>query len=121
MCKKYCDCRTWHAFHSFDFVPTITGASFSENIATTGFPSIARTDFSKFASSILKVFQVNILVNRHTLRIKMTPKFTMFEDNTTQFFAEFNHPALDMIECPTHRRICCQEKRIKAILNKILN
>ena len=25
ICKKYCDCRTWLAFHSSDFVPIITG------------------------------------------------------------------------------------------------
>ena len=43
----------------------------------------ARPDFSKCASGILKVFQLKIFVNRHTLRIKITPKFIIFKNNTT--------------------------------------
>ena len=43
----------------------------------------ARPDFSKCASGILKVFQLKIFVNRHTLQIKITPKFIMFKNNTT--------------------------------------
>ena len=80
-----------------------------------------RPDFSKCASGILKFFQLKIFVKRHTLPIKMTPKFIMLDDNTTQFFAEFNSPPLDTIECAAARSICCQEKYIKTISNKILN
>ena len=43
----------------------------------------ARPDFSKCASGILKVFQLKIFVNRHTFCIKITPKFIMFKNNTT--------------------------------------
>ena len=43
----------------------------------------ARPDFSKCASGIIKVFQLKIFVNRHTLSIKMNSKFIMFEGNTT--------------------------------------
>ena len=50
----------------------------------------ARPDFSTSASGILKVFQLKIFVNRHNLRINVTPKFIIFEDNTTQFFSQFN-------------------------------
>ena len=83
--------------------------SSSINSATTGFPSVTRPDFSKCAPGILKVFQLKICVIRHTLYIKMAPKFIMFKDNTTQFFAVFNHPQLDKIECAMARNICCQE------------
>ena len=39
----------------------------------------------------IQAFQLKTVVNRHLLRIKMTPKFIVFEDNTTQLFAKFNH------------------------------
>ena len=81
----------------------------------------ARPDFIRCSSRMLKVFNIKIFVNRHTLCIKMTPKFIMFKDNTTQFSAEINHPALDAIDCTTVRGICCQESHIKAIFNKIIN
>ena len=80
-----------------------------------------RPDFSKCATGILKVLStifVKIFVNNQILRIKASPKF-MFEDNTAQLFAEFNHPAFNTIECTIARSICCQEKCIKAIFNKI--
>ena len=80
----------------------------------------ARSDFSKCASSILKVFQLKIFLNHHTFRIKMAPKFITFKDTTSQLFAEFNHPSFETIECSAARSICCQEKCIKTIFNNIL-
>ena len=51
----------------------------------------------------------------------MTPKFIMLKENTTQFFADFHHPALKTIEFASIRSIGCQEKRIHAIFNEVLN
>ena len=121
-CMKYCDCRTWHAFQSSEFVSHDNRCVIFYKLRNyrVFIYHKAKPDLNKCASVILKVFQLKIFVNRHILCIKMTPKFIMFEDATTQFFVEFNHPALDRIECATVRSICCQEKRIKVISTKCL-
>ena len=80
-------------FHSSDFVAKMTGVSSSINSATIGYPSIRRPD--QILGSVHPAYSK--FFNRHTIPIKMNSKFIMFEGNTTQFFAEFNHPVLDAI------------------------